>query len=224
MCQPTRSNFLAILSLLAVFTIGVAPTAARAEQRVALVVGNTAYPAGTIKTAANDAGLVAQTLESAGFEVMGARRTSTRTRFGEHFATSSTESRALGSDDVALVYLSGYGLQLEGDNYFIPLDARMERASDIPVQAIRISDYTRALAALKAKAFHRCSRPRPQSSVHAARRTSRGGLALIEPDSGMLIAFNSAPGTLAPAAEGAYGPYAQALAEMRPTRRRHPDR
>src|SRR5262249_23360333 len=41
-----------------------------------------------------------------------------------------------------------------------------------------------------------------------------GGLALVEPEPGMLIAFNAAPGTIAPAAEGAYGPYAKALAEM----------
>src|SRR5204863_3313836 len=41
-----------------------------------------------------------------------------------------------------------------------------------------------------------------------------GGLALVEPEPGMLIAFNAAPGTIPPAAEGAYGSYAQALAEM----------
>jgi hypothetical protein len=73
MSRLARWSFVALLSLLAAFTLGIAATAARAEQRVALVIGNAAYAAGAIKTAANDAGLVAQTLESAGFEVMGAR-------------------------------------------------------------------------------------------------------------------------------------------------------
>jgi uncharacterized caspase-like protein len=213
MCYATRSIFLAILSLLVVFTIGVAPTAARAEQRVALVVGNAAYPAGTVKTAANDAGLVAQTLEAAGFEVMGARDLD-QDALRRAFRDFLDKAGALRSDDVALVYLSGYGLQLEGENYFVPVDARMERASDIPVQAIRLSDYTRALAALKLKVsivVFDLARNHPFTSQGAP---LAGGLALVEPEPGMVIAFNAAPGTIASAAEGAYAPYAKALAEM----------
>ena len=213
MSQLARWNFVAFLSLLAVFTIGIAATAARAEQRVALVVGNAAYAAGAIKTAANDAGLVAQTLESAGFEVMGARdldQDAVRRAFRDFLDRAAS----LGSDDVALVYLGGYGLQLEGDNYFVPLDARMERASDIPVQAVRVSDYTRALAALKLKLSIVVLDLARNHPFTLQGEPLGGGLALVEPDSGMLIAFNAAPGTLAPTAEGAYGPYAQALAEM----------
>src|SRR6476661_2486498 len=118
MSQLARWNFVAFLSLLAVFTLGIAATAARAEQRVALVVGNAAYAAGAIKTAANDAGLVAQTLVSAGFEVMGARdldQDAVRRAFRDFLDRAAS----LGSDDVA--YLGGYGLQLEGDNYFVAL-------------------------------------------------------------------------------------------------------
>ena len=213
MSQLARWNFVAFLSLLAVFTLGIAATAARAEQRVALVVGNAAYAAGAIKTAANDAGLVAQTLESAGFEVMGARdldQDAVRRAFRDFLDRAAS----LGSDDVALVYLGGYGLQLEGDNYFVPLDARMERASDIPVQAVRVSDYTRALAALKLKLSIVVLDLARDHPFTLQGEPLGGGLALVEPDPGMLIAFNAAPGTLAPTAEGAYGPYAQALAEM----------
>ena len=213
MSRLARWSFVALLSLLAAFTLGIAATAARAEQRVALVIGNAAYAAGAIKTAANDAGLVAQTLESAGFEVMGARdldQDAVRRAFRDFLDRAAS----LGSDDIALVYLGGYGLQLEGDNYFVPLDARMERASDIPVQAIRLSDYTRALAALKLKLSIVVLDLARNHPFTLQGEPLAGGLALVEPDSGMLIAFNAAPGTLAPAAEGAYGPYAQALAEM----------
>src|SRR5262249_36581163 len=50
------------------------------------------------------------------------------------------------------IYLSGYGLQLEGENYFAPIDARIARDTDVPLEAIRISDYVRPLAALNLKA------------------------------------------------------------------------
>jgi uncharacterized caspase-like protein len=157
--------------------------------------------------------LVAQTLEAAGFEVMGARDLD-QDALRRAFRDFLDKAGALGSDDVALIYLSGYGLQLEGENYFVPLDARMERASDIPVQGIRISDYTRALAALKLKVSIVVLDLARNHPFTLQGEPLAGGLALIEPEPGMLIAFNTAPGTLAPAAEGAYAAYAKALAEM----------
>jgi uncharacterized caspase-like protein len=185
---------------------------ARAEQRIALVLGNAAYEAGALKTTANDAGLIAQTLEAAGFEVIGARDLD-NDALRRAFRDFVEKAAALGPDDVAVVYLSGYGLQLEGENYFVPVDARIERASDVPVQALRVSDYTRALATLKLKAsivILDLARGHP----FASNEPLAGGLALVDPEPGMLIAFNAAPGTIAPAAERDYGPYAKALAEM----------
>ena len=213
MYHPSRSTFLAMLGVLFVLTIGILPTAARAEQRIALVVGNASYPAGAINSAANDAGLIAQTLEAAGFEVTGARDLDQDALRG---ALRDFLDRAgrLSSDDVALVYLSGYGLQLEGENYFVPLDARLERVADVPVQAIRLSDYTRALGALKLKASVVVLDLARNIPFALEGEPLAGGLALVEPQPGMLTAFNAAPGTIAPAAEGAYSPYAKALAEM----------
>jgi uncharacterized caspase-like protein len=123
------------------------------------------------------------------------------------------KAAGLGQDDVAFVYLGGYGLQLEGENYFLPVDARIDRASDIAVQAVRLSDYTRALGGMKLKAsiiVLDLARAHP----FANNERLAGGLALVDPEQGMLIAFNAAPGTIASTAEGAYGPYAKALAEM----------
>ena len=213
MCHPSRSTFLAMLGVLFVLTIGIAPTAAHAEQRIALVVGNASYPAGAINSAANDAGLIAQTLEAAGFEVTGARDLDQDALRGA-LRDFLDKAGRLGSDDVALVYLCGYGLQLEGENYFVPLDARIERAADVPVQAIRLSDYTRALGALKLKASIVVLDLARNHPFALEGEPLAGGLALVQPEPGMLIAFNAAPGTIAPAAEGAYSPYAKALAEM----------
>src|SRR6202165_2860124 len=137
----------AVLSIAPVFV----PSAAHAEKRIALVIGNAGYQAGALNTPANDAGLIAQTLQAAGFDVVGARdldQDSLRHAFRD-FVEKATSS---GPDTVAFVYVSGYGLQLEGENYFVPIDARIARDSDIPAEALRISDYSRPLAALKLKA------------------------------------------------------------------------
>ena len=61
------------VALLAVAPLALAPDSARAEKRIALVIGNASYQAGALDTPANDAGLIAQTLQAAGFDVVGAR-------------------------------------------------------------------------------------------------------------------------------------------------------
>jgi uncharacterized caspase-like protein len=199
----------AVLSITLVFV----PSAAHAEKRIALVVGNAAYQAGTLNTPANDAGLIAQTLQAAGFDVVGARdldQDSLR-RACRDFLEKATSS---GPDTVAFIYLSGYGVQLEGENYFVPIDAKIARDADVTAEALRVSDYTRPLAALKLKSgivvldIARAN-PFAKSGPPLA-----GGLAMVEPEPGLLIAFNAAPGTVAPEGQGPYGPYAQALAEM----------
>ena len=183
------------------------------ENRIALVIGNAAYQAGALTTPANDAGLVAQTLEAAGFDVVGARdldQDSLRRALRDFV----DKAQASGPNTVAFIYLAGYGLQLEGENYFVPIDARIARDTGVSVEAVRISDYIRPLAGLQLKAgivVLDAARPHPfaQQGPPLA-----GGLALIDAEPGMLVAFNATPGTVAPEGQGPYGAYAQALAEM----------
>ena len=204
------SGLLALISL----GLSVTPSAAQTEKRIALVIGNAAYQAGgALNTPANDAGLIAQTLQAAGFDVAGARdldQDSLRHAFRD-FVEKATTS---GPDTVAFVYVGGYGLQLEGENYFVPVDAKIARDTDIPAEALRISDYARPLAALKLKASIIVIDAARANSFGKSGQPLAGGLALVEPEPGLLIAFNAAPGTVAPEGQGPYGPYAQALAEM----------
>jgi uncharacterized caspase-like protein len=211
--MPWIFKLVVALLVLAAPGIAAAQDSGPAEKRIALVIGNSAYAAGALTTPVNDAGLIAQTLEAAGFEVVGSRDLDQDT-LRRALRDFLDKAEAAGPDTVAFIYLGGYGLQLEGENYFVPIDARIDRDSDVPVEAIRLTDYSRPLAALRLKATI--------VVLDAARKTPfarsgaplAGGLALVEPDPGMLIAFNAAPGTVAPEAAGAYGPYAQALAEM----------
>jgi uncharacterized caspase-like protein len=189
------------------------PSAASAEKRFALVIGNAGYQVGALTTPANDAGLIAQTLQAAGFDVAGARdldQDSLRRAFRD-FLEKATNS---GPDTVAFIYVSGYGVQLEGENYIVPIDAKIARDSDVAAEAIRMSDYIRPLAALKLKASIVVLDAARANPFAKSGPPLGGGLALVEPEPGMLIAFNAAPGTVAPEGQGPYGPYAQALAEM----------
>jgi uncharacterized caspase-like protein len=209
--KTTFKLHLACLAL--VFLSFTSPSMADMEKRIAFVVGNSAYEAGQLATSANDAGLIAQTLQAAGFNVTGARDLdgeSLRAAFRDFL----DKAQASGPDTVAFVYLAGYGLQLDGENYFVPVDAKIASAQDVAVEALRVSDYTKRLAGLPLKAS--------MIVLDAARDTPfaksgpplAGGLALADAEPNMLVAFNATPGTVAPTESGPYGAYARALTEM----------
>src|SRR6516164_5094678 len=211
--MPRIRKLIAVAFALIPLVFVFAPSAARAEKRIALVVGNAGYQVGALATPANDAGLIAQTLQAAGFDVVGARdldQDSLR-RALRDFLEKAT---AAGPDTVAFVYVSGYGVQLESENYFVPVDAKIARDADVAAEAIRMSDYIRPLAALKLKASIVVLDAARANPFAKSGPPLAGGLALVEPEPGVLIAFNAAPGTVAPEGQGPYGAYAQALAEM----------
>jgi uncharacterized caspase-like protein len=207
--------FYRIAAFLAVLTpLFVMPADAQApERRFALVIGNSEYRAGRLPTAANDAGLIAETLRAAGFDVAGARDLDQDT-LRRSIREFLDKVAAAGPQAVSFIYLAGYGLQFAGENYIVPIDATIRRDEDIPIEAIRISDFTQPLAGTPGGV--------KLVVVDAARQhpfTPEGpplasGLALVEPDPGMLVAFNAAPGSIASIESGPYGAFAQALAEM----------
>jgi uncharacterized caspase-like protein len=183
------------------------------EKRIAFVVGNAAYAKVPLATTANDAGLVAQQLQAAGFDVIGARDLDGDT-LRKSLHDFVEKAQADPANTVAMVYLAGYGIQLAGENYFIPVDANITHDTDIPVEGLRVSDYTRQLGALQLKAsVIVLDAARAQPFVEGGQPIA-SGLALVEPENNMLIAFNAAPGTIAPNEDGPYGVYGQALSEM----------
>ncbi|MEW6639864.1 MAG: caspase family protein, partial [Pseudomonadota bacterium] len=202
-----------LLVVLASTGLSQTASAQQQEKRIALVVGDGAYAKSPLATAANDAGLIAQTLQAAGFDVVGARDLDGDT-LRKSFRDFVQKAESSGPGTVAMIYLSGYGVQLAGENYFIPVDSNVARDTDIPTEGLRISDYVRQLAALPLKAnIVVLDLARQQPFIEGGQPIA-SGLALVEPDANTLIAFNAAPGTVAPPEQGAYGIYAQSLAEM----------
>src|SRR6187397_321464 len=203
-------------ALAALFVI-VLPAAAQQPQqqqqpRIALVIGNAAYPKGPLQNSLADGGLVAEALTSIGFEIVEGADVN-QTDFRRVFRDFLEKVQAAGPGVIAFVYYSGLAIQFEGDNYLIPVDARLERDSDIPIDGVRLFDLLRPLADVQAAAkivVLDAARPlRFQIQGQLAR-----GLGAIESAPGMLVAFSSAPGTVAEDGPGPYGAYATAIAEM----------
>src|SRR5712671_2613498 len=195
----------------ALFLVSLQPAAA--QQRIALVIGNAAYPKGPLQTSLADGGLVAEALTSIGFEIVeGADVNSSDLR--KVFRDFLDKVNAAGPDTIAFVYYNGYALQFEGDNYLIPVDAQLERDSDIPIEGIRLFDLLRPLADAPAT-----TKIVVLDATHPLPFQIQGGqlargLGAIESSPGMLVAFSSAPGTIAADGPGPYGSYATAIAEM----------
>ena len=177
------------------------------------MIGNAAYPKGPLQTSLADGGLVAEALTSIGFEIVeGADVNQTDLR--RVFRDFLEKVQAAGPDAIVFVYYSGYAMQFEGDNYLIPVDARLERDSDIPIDGVRLFDLLRPLADVPAAAkvvVLDATRPLP-FQIQGGQLAR--GLGAIESAPGMLVAFSSAPGTVAEDGPGPYGAYATAIAEM----------
>jgi uncharacterized caspase-like protein len=201
------------LVLLAVLA-GVLPCSAGAaatEKRFALVIGNAAYKIKPLTTAVNDAALIAQTMQSAGFDVIGARDLDQgllRKAIGDFI----NKVASAGPGAVVFIYFSGYAGQLAGENYLIPIGADISDVADLPARGSSLSELVHPLAALSSNlTFIVLDAARPGPVVLPGQAS---GLAWTNPEANTLIAFSSAPGTLARDPVEVYGPYARALAEM----------
>ena len=200
-------------ALLIAASIGLPGAAHAADHRLGLVIGEANYKAGPLSSPANDAGIVAQALALDGFDVTGYADldgSGTRRAFSDFVG----KARQAGPDTVVFVYLAGYGVQFNGDDFIVPVEARIARDVDVPAEAVRLSELDRDLAALPLKArvlVYDLARPHPFAQ---AATPLAGGLAMAGPRAGSLVAFNTAPGLVAPVEQSDYGLYAQALSEM----------
>src|SRR6476659_1787757 len=192
MLRRFLSGFAAFAAMLFILT-----SHANAQQRIALVIGNGAYPKGPIAHSLADGGLVAEALTSVGFEIVEGADVNSgdfRRLFGEFLA----KVNAAGPDAIAFIYYTGYAVQFEGDNYLVPVDAQLNRDSEIPIQGVRLFDLLRPLADAPAT-----TKIVVLDAARALPFQIQGGqiapgLAPIEAAPNLLVAFSSAPGIIAP--------------------------
>lgn len=209
------------LRIALVFSLSMFAAAASAQPqdadagsgRVALVIGNAAYPARPLATSVNDAGLIAEMVRNAGYDLVEARDAD-ETQLRQTVRDFLDKVAAAGPDAVAFVYLSGYGLQFEGENYFVPVSARLARVSDIPTETFRVGDLLRALAGMNVAARVVVLDMGRAHPFFGGARAVPPGLALVEPGEGALVALSTGPGEVMRDGAGPYGLYAPALVEM----------
>src|SRR4051812_42065196 len=122
-----RRMFLLALAAITFACAGGAPaTAQQTEPRIAFVVGNSAYAPGALPTALNDAGLVAETLRSIGFEVIEGGDLS-QPDLVRSYREFLGKVQASGPDTLAFLYFSGLAVPFEGENFLLGVDARLDR-------------------------------------------------------------------------------------------------
>ncbi|MGH6734859.1 MAG: caspase family protein [Methyloceanibacter sp.] len=198
-----------------IFCLGLAMAfgPASAEQRVALVIGNSAYQhTAPLKNPSNDATDMAALLRRLGFEVIDGTDLSKR----DMVARIRTFADKVRGADVGLFYYAGHGLQVEGRNFLAPVDARLSSDVDLDFEAVELDLVLKQLerSSRLSLVFLDACRDNPLASnlALASRSLSVGrGLAQIEKAVGMMIAFATQPGNVALDGEGRNSPYTAAL-------------
>jgi uncharacterized caspase-like protein len=188
---------------------------ALAEKRVALVVGNSAYRnVAPLTNPVNDSAKIAATLKDAGFDVVDSRRdlpaAETR-RALRDFADRARDA------DIAVVYYAGHGIEVDGGNYLIPVDARLERDTDIYDEGLSLDRILIAIEPAKKLRLVILDACRDNPFARTMKRTvaSRAigqGLAKVEPTSpNVLIAYSAKAGSTAADGDGQNSPFTAAL-------------
>jgi len=186
-----------------------------AEKRVALVLGNSAYQnVAPLANPVNDSSKIAATLKDAGFDVVDSRRdlpaAETR-RALRDFADRARDA------DIAVVYYAGHGIEVDGANYLIPVDARLERDTDIYDEALSLDRILIAIEPAKKLRLVILDACRDNPFSRTMKRTvaSRAigqGLAKVEPTSpNVLIAYSAKAGSTAADGDGKNSPFTAAL-------------
>jgi hypothetical protein len=195
---------------------GVAATseAALAENRLALVIGQSAYRTVTaLPNPANDANAMFKLLADAGFDVTLAADLSQKD-MNEKVGDFAAKIAAKGPDTVALLFYAGHGLQIDGENYLVPVDVDPKRETDIPLQAVRLNDILNTLNAVPSRMRILLLDACRNDPFPGINQTAGHGLALVDTRSGApgtFLSYSTAPGAVAEDGDGADSPYTTAL-------------
>jgi hypothetical protein len=183
------------------------------EQRVALVIGNSNYRnAPQLANPDNDAQSMAQFLNSAGFEVVEATDL-TQNDMIKVVQDFSARVQAHGPNTVAMIYYAGHGVQLAGENYLVPVDAKVSTAGDLVGDSVRLVDVMATLEAIPSRmrivVLDAC-RNNPFPTINDAGR----GLAIVDAPNGSIVGYSTAPGTEALDGDGGHSPYTSAFLQL----------
>ncbi len=160
--------------------------------RIALVIGNSAYPAAPLLNPATDARAMGDTLRGLGFTVV-ELRDAHKAQMAE--AIAKVRDALKGKKGVGMLYYAGHGLQLDWHNYMVPVNANLTRAADVPEQTVDVDSVIDAFKAagnrMNIVVLDAC-RDNPFAGTASGK-----GLAPLDAPPGTFLAFATAPGNVA---------------------------
>jgi hypothetical protein len=205
-----RQRWIARLALaLSLVQMLAAPASAESERRLALIVGNSAYKDTPLPNPVNDARAMTARLKQLGFDVM-TRENATRAQFAAAIAEYAAK---ITPSTVALLFYAGHGLQVRGRNYLVPVDAEIDGEASVPFATIDMAQIVDAIdhagARLKLIVLDACRNNPFERRVRGA--APGRGLAPMDAARGSLLAFATAPGSVADDGDGDNSVYTAAL-------------
>ena len=203
--------------VLAVCSFWLFTEPAFAEKRVALVIGNSSYRnVAKLSNPVNDAAAVAAMFKSAGFDTVESKLNLTVSELRKTLRDFGNTSR---DADVAVVYYAGHGIELDGTNYLIPVDATLETDADVLDETLSLDRVLFAVEPAKQLRLVILDACRDNPFAKTMKRTiaSRAigrGLAKVEPSSpNTMIAFAAKAGSTASDGDSKNSPFATALVD-----------
>lgn len=198
-----RTLLLLVMVLLPAFRA----TAADPEPRVALVIGNAAYADGALRNPVNDAREMARTLRGLGFTVLA----------HENLGRQAMEQavldygRRIAAGGVGLVYYAGHGLQVRGRNYLVPVDARIADEAGTRVAAVDVDLLLEQMSTARNRVNVLILDACRNNPFERRLRGTSTGLAPVDAARGTLVAYATAPGSVAADGQGQHGLYTDEL-------------
>lgn len=190
----------------------IAPTVStRTEQRTALLIGNANYKRYPLKNPKNDVVFVGRVLRRLGFATTVIYDGSAE-QIAEAIKDFGSEAAA---SDWAIVYYAGSGIEVDGINYMIPVDADEARLASFPAEAPQMRldtafDAVKGARRLRLVVLDAC-RIDPANPPTAASTAKPQKFKVVEPPTGVVVAYSTAAGQYAQDGEADLSPFAQIL-------------
>lgn len=180
-------------------------------RRMALVIGNAEYAsAGKLRNTLNDAKAMTQVLKNLGFEVMAIENGTYETMKNAIYAFGDR----IQDVDVSMFFYAGHGMEVDGTNYLVPVDANIQSHLDIKQKCIPLTGVSNTMEFANDEGLNMIILDACRNNPFPAGKRGGAGLARVNAPSGTLIAYATDPGSVASDGDGENGLYTGELVKQ----------
>jgi TPR repeat protein len=184
--------------------------------RIGLVIGNGLYPGGRLKNAVADAEIIDKTLRQLEFDVT-LLTNGSKAQIEHAVIDFGLKLRRAGRKAVGLFYFAGHGVQFDGQNFLIPIDANIPDTASLPSGAVSvqllIEEMAKSPFAAKVAILDACRNNPIPDATRGVRNIQQGLASMRDVPDATLIVFSTSADTVALDGNADHGPYATALAQ-----------